>query len=167
MMTAMTMKRARALTPMTTDAIRRTRGCLRDERGQMTVELCMLIPVAIIIAVIVVNAATFIGCCAEFDRISRNAVRIHATSPTYGQAAGDSSAFVLSDLNAAFADANLECDVSVTSDYMGFATYEMTLGYHPTLFGMGLRSEVLGVSLPPLKHTSRLTVYPYKPGVLF
>lgn len=137
------------------------------ERGQMTVELCMFLPIAIIIAVIVVNAAAFFGDCAKFDRVARNAVRVHAASPTYGQVGSGSSSMVREALETEFSADNLSCEVTVSSDHLGFDTYEMTLAYKPTLFGMGLRTEVLGVPLPSLQHTSRLTVCPYKPGMLF
>lgn len=139
----------------------------RDERGQMTVELCLFLPVAIVVAVIAVNAMTFFGECAEFDRISRNAVRTHAASPGYDEDSTEVSALVGAALDEAFSAENLSCEVSVSSDYQGLSTYEMTLSYQPTLFGMGLKSEVLGVAMPSLKHTSRLTVQPYKPGMLF
>lgn len=142
-------------------------AAVANERGQMTVELCLFLPVAIVIAVIVMNAVTFFGSCAEFDRVARNAVRVHATSPSYSQGSGERAQLVQGALDAAFTAENLSCDVCVSSDFQGFDTYEMTLDFQPTLFGMGLRDNVLGVPLPPLTHTSRLTVCPYKPGMLF
>lgn len=142
----------------------RRAGC--DERAQMTVELCALLPVAIIVAVIAVNAMTFFSECAEFDRVSRNAVRVHAASPSYGEGSSEASALVAAALDEAFSAENLSCEVSVSSGHQGFSTYEMTLSFSPTLFGMGIRSEVLGVAIPPLKHVSTLTVHPYRPGML-
>lgn len=138
-----------------------------DERGQMTVELCVVLPVAIVIAVMAVNALAFFGECAEFDRLARNAVRAQASSPSYEEGSSESAALVEESLDSVFSDANLSCEVSVSSDYRGFDTYEMALSYSPTLFGMGLRSSVFGVAIPPLRHTATLTVYPYKPGALF
>ena len=70
------------------------------ESGQMTVELMAVLPVALIIAVIVVNALVFFGDCAAFDRVARNAVRVYATSPTYGAQAAQSQANVLSAVQA-------------------------------------------------------------------
>ena len=46
-----------------------------DDRGQMTVELLVVLPVVLIVAVVAVNALTFFGDCAAFDRVARNAVR--------------------------------------------------------------------------------------------
>lgn len=140
------------------------RRALLSEHGQMTVELCVFLPVAIVVALIAVNAATFFGNCAEFDREARNAVRIHATSPAENQGSGETVQLVKNTLDETFSDENLECEVSVSSDYRGFDTYEMTLSFSPTLFGIPFRGEVFGVTLPALKHHSRLTVSPYKPG---
>ena len=44
-------------------------------------ELVAVLPVAIVVAAITVNALVFFGDCAAFDRIARNAVRVYATSP--------------------------------------------------------------------------------------
>ena len=49
---------------------------LADRSGQMTVELCAVLPVVIVIAAILVNVMTFFGECAEFDRVARNSVRL-------------------------------------------------------------------------------------------
>ena len=64
----------------------------RDERGQMTVELCIVFPVAIVIAVIAVNALLFFGQCSSFDRVARNAVRVIAASPPTKEASADLAA---------------------------------------------------------------------------
>ena len=45
-------------------------------------------------------------------------------------------------------------------------SFSATLEYMPTLFGLGLKSEVMGVALPKLSHTEELVVDCYKPGVL-
>lgn len=136
-------------------------------RGQMMVELCVVFPVVIVIAVIATNALSFFGYCAEFDRISRNAVRTYATAPAHGQATDESVALVSNAVESAFDASNLQCEVTANKDYRGYETYDMTLKFTPTLFGLGLQTEVFGVSIPQLKHTSHLTVNPYKPGMLF
>ena len=55
------------------------------ENGQMTVELAVALPVLLAVAAIAVNALLFFSECAAFDVASRDAVRIHAASPAYGQ----------------------------------------------------------------------------------
>lgn len=137
-----------------------------DERGQMTVEFMVTLPVLLIIAVIAVNALLFFSECAAFDRIAKEAVRIHATSPSYGQTTEQSLASIESLLGESFEKEYLTCEVSVAGEAIGYKTYTATLRFSPTLFGRGLRSEILGVSLPTLNHSTGLTVDPYKPGVV-
>ena len=48
----------------------------------------------------------------------------------------------------------------------GHTSFSATFEYMPTLFGLGLKSEVMGVALPKLSHTEELVVDCYKPGVL-
>ena len=137
----------------------------KDDCGQMTVELCVVLPVAIVIAAIVINALAFFADCAEFDRVSRNAVRTYAASLGGGETQGDASAKILAEIEGAMSADNLECGIEQSGDWRGYVTYRMTVKYHPTLFGLGLKTEVFGVPMPALTHKTELTVSPYKPGV--
>lgn len=140
---------------------------LRERSGQMTVELCVVFPVVIVIAVIATNALSFFGDCAEFDRVARGAVRTYASTPAHGEAPGSAQAQVLSAIDGALDAENLDFDVSVAGDWRGFYEYTATMRFHPTLFGLGLRDSVWGVPMPALAHEISLTVSPYKPGMLF
>lgn len=137
-----------------------------DERGQMTVELAVAFPVLLIVAIIAVNACTFFHECAVFDRVSHGAVRAYATAPAYREGPDQACALVEHAIRSELEGSNL--DVIVTHGVTGLDLdeYRMTLGYHPTLFGLGLRSEVLGVGLPRLEHTTTFVVDSYKPGVI-
>lgn len=137
-----------------------------SERGQASVELMMALPVMIAVAVIVVNALLFFSDCAAFDRLAHQAVRVHAASPAYGQDAQRSRDLVQSELERSFARDNLEVSVTVESVSGGRLSFDATLEYSPTLFGMGLRTEVFGVRLPGLSHTVSYVVDQYKPGVV-
>ena len=137
-----------------------------SECGQASVELMMALPVMIAVAVIVVNALLFFSDCAAFDRLAHQAVRVHAASPAYGQDAQRSRDLVQSELERSFARDNLEVSVAVESVSGGRLSFDATLEYSPTLFGMGLRTEVLGVRLPGLSHTVSYVVDQYKPGVV-
>lgn len=137
----------------------------RREGGQATVELMATLPVMIAIAVIVVNATLFLSDCAAFDRLAHQAVRVHAASPAYGQDIQRSRELVEGELAGAFDRDNLAVSVSVESVFGGRLEFRATLEYFPTLFGLGLRSEVFGVELPGLSHTVDFTVDQYKPGV--
>lgn len=132
----------------------------------MTVELAVAFPVLIIVAVIAVNALTFFSECGSFDNLFRDAVRVHATSPASGQGVDQSSALVQAGLSTAFAKANEQVSVSVEGVSGGHTRFTGTLEYWPTLFGLGLRTSVFGIALPPLSHEVSMTVDCYKPGVL-
>ena len=132
----------------------------------MTVELAVAMPVLIIVAVIAVNAMTFFCQCAVFDRVAHEAVRVHAAAPAYGQGPGQSCALVEQDIRAVLDDSNI--DVTVAHDSVGadFDRYTATIEYRPTLFGLGLRSQVFGVALPTMTHSTSYVVDSYKPGVV-
>lgn len=138
-----------------------------DNRGQMTVELCVILPVAIAIAVITVNAVAFFGYCSEFDRVARNAIRVIAASPEGGLDKSIAASRIRSEICASINAPNTSCDVEVSTDAYGLETYKATLKFWPTLFGMGIKSSVFGVQIPPLSHASCLTIDPYIPGEIF
>ena len=138
----------------------------RAESGQMTVELAVAFPVLVIVAVIAVNALTFFSECAVFDRVAHEAVRVHAASPAYRQGAGQSCALVEQEIRASLDADNLEISVSCSPAGFDYEKYTASLAFSPTLFGMGLRSEVLGVPLPRLTHETEYVVDSYKPGVV-
>ena len=134
-------------------------------RGQMTVELAVAFPVLIIVAAIAVNAILFFSECASFDRIARQAVRIHATAPAYGKNADACCAAVEAEIATAFNRPYVQVSVERRGTSLDFDEYTATIEFWPTLFGMGLRDSVFGVALPHLTHTVSYTVDTYKPGV--
>ena len=141
-------------------------GRIHSPSGQMTVELAVAFPVLIAVAVIAVNACTFFVDCAVFDRVAHEAVRIHAAAPAYRQGADQSCALVEQEIRAAIDAPNVDVTVSHGPAGFDFMRFEATLEYAPTLFGLGLRSEVFGVALPRLSHSTTYVVDVYKPGVL-
>ncbi len=143
---------------------------LSPESGQMMVELATMMPVLIIVAVMAVNAVTFFSECAAFDRVARNAIRIQATSPAYGQDAGESASLVRQTIDDAMRVSEkdyLDLDVSVSGRAGGKSAFRATLSFSPTLFGMGLKPSIFGVDLPKIEHATELVVEPYRPGMLF
>ena len=148
------------------EACARARGMCGGDGGQMTVEMAVAFPVLLVVAIVAVNALTFISECASFDRLARQAVRVHAVAPAYGQGAGASCALVQQQLETAFNAENLQVSVSRAATEFDFDLYTLELEYAPTLFGMGLRSEVLGIQMPHLHHRIEYVVDVYKPGVV-
>lgn len=136
------------------------------EDGQATVELAVTFPLFLIVAVIAVNAMLFFSDCAAFDRVSHEAVRVHAASPAYGQGPDQSRMEVARSLAETFDRSNVSSHVSVEGSASGHTTFAMTLEFSPTLFGLGLRSSIFGIKLPRLEHTTRFVIDCYKPGAI-
>lgn len=135
---------------------------LAGERGQMTIELLVALPVALVIALVAFNGLTFFGLCAEYDRVARNAVRVYASAPTSAvstDAVAEVAAAIEADLDCATAESAVEGNAPSAAP----ATYTCTLTYHPTLFGLGLRSEIFGVAMPALHHRIALSTFSYNP----
>lgn len=132
----------------------------------MTIELAVAMPVLIIVAVIATNAITFFADCAVFDRVAHDAVRVHAASPAYGQGVDQSCALIEETIGEAIDQSNVEVVVYRGATGFGFDQFTATIEFHPTLFGLGLRSEVFGIALPTLSHSTTYVVDGYKPGVV-
>ncbi len=132
----------------------------------MTIELAVAMPVLIVVAVIATNAITFFADCAVFDRVAHDAVRVHAASPAYGQGVDQSCALIEEMIGEAIAQPNVEVSVYRGATGFGFDQFTATIEFHPTLFGLGLRSEVFGIALPTLSHSTTYVVDGYKPGVV-
>lgn len=136
-------------------------------KGQMTIEFVIAFPVALVIALVSINAVLFFSECASFDRLFRFAVCTYAVSPAYEQSVEQSCAYISEELSAEFSEENLSVEVSSSGTEGGLVTFRALLNFQPTLFGNGTLSGVFGVSFPPLKHQEEITVDVYKPGVLF
>lgn len=137
-----------------------------DQAGQMTIELAVAFPVIVIVAVIAVNALAFFADCAVFDRVAHEAVRTYAASPAYQQSHARSCALIEQEIETALAKDNVAVSVSHSATGFDLDRYTATVEYYPTLFGLGLRSEVFGVKLPHLAHTTSYVVDEYRAGVL-
>ncbi len=135
------------------------------ERGQMTVELAIAFPVLIVVALIAVNALTFVSECAAFDRLFCESVRVQATSRGYGVSEEAAVGAVQAALASAFSAPNIEVEVHAANAGMGTRSFTATMQFSPTLFGMGLRDSILGVPLPRVSHSATYVVDPYKSGV--
>ena len=145
------------------------RRLARDMRGQMTIELAVAFPVLLAVAVIAFNALQFFGLCALFDRVVDEEVRLHAISPNTGVTGFSACGAIERELQEFFQQEAPNCPVDLQISWQQAALdldrFTATLDYHPTLFGLGLRQEIAGVSLPTLSHSTSIVVDCYKPGV--
>ena len=60
----------------------RNTALVREDGGQMVVELVALIPVMLIVAAIAANLIAYMGACAMFDRAAAEAVRVEVVEDT-------------------------------------------------------------------------------------
>lgn len=60
--------------------------CEGMQSGQMTVELAVLVPVVIVVALIVANLMEFVDACAAFDRLSLDEVIAEGSLPQASRA---------------------------------------------------------------------------------
>ena len=139
---------------------------VRSQAGQMTVELAVVMPVMIAVALIVVNSILFMSECAAFDQLAKDAIRVHAASPGYGMDAHECAARIQETLALSFNKDFEQVSVAVRDAAGGHRCYEATLLFMPTLFGRSFSGGVFGVSLPSVSHCTQLVVSPFKPGVV-
>ena len=83
-----------------------------EERAQATVEMAVVIPVLLVLALIVYNIMLFVAATARFDRIAPDIVAAHAVSPS-GESDGstdDSVGVIESQIEGAMAGYDVEIE---------------------------------------------------------
>ncbi len=131
-----------------------------NRAGQMTVEFAITFPVMLALAFVAVNALVFLGDCATFDMVARDAIRLQADDAYEN---GDGSGEVKQRIEDGL---GMEHEtVSVTSERVGLGHVKYTAAIEfspPFLKG----ASVFGVSVPTLHHEVSLTVSPHRKGVI-
>ena len=148
----------------------------RECRGQMTVELAVLVPVTIVVALIVFNLGRFIGLCVQFDRVSMDAVLAAGVSPSGAQTRPTATHDVQANIQEAMGPS--ACKVSVSASEVSGSSGDATFTLSPFLTRFDCvmeyrpwpRSFVLvGVPFTPpglLRHERSIVVDRYRPGVV-
>ena len=135
----------------------------RSKSGQMTIEFMVVLPVLLMIAFIAYNALLFFSECAAFDRIFRQSVVTHASSPH--EYSTETLSQIEEVLHTNFEHDYLEWNLSHEPLTTQLVRYEAELIFIPTFFGNGAIDSVFEVSLPRLTHHVMIVVDPYNPGV--
>ena len=151
---------------------------LREERAQATVEMAMVTPVLLVLALIVYNVMIFAGAVARFDRVVPDIVLAHAVSPggEGDDSVVDASATVQAQIRDAMEGYELRIEVSsergaATSDsgllsLSGtFRTYTCAMHYEPWPGSLSIAGFSLGAPAM-LTHERAVTVDPWRPGVV-
>lgn len=137
---------------------RRIRG--RVGSGQATVEFAVVFPVLVAVAFIAANALVFLGDCAAFDSIVRDAVRLQADDGFEGQ---QGAVEVCARVEGALDMPHERVQVTCSRVGVGHVRYTAETAFSPP-FLRGV--SVFGVSVPPLKHEVSFVVSPYRKGVV-
>ncbi len=151
---------------------------LREERAQATVEMAVVTPVLLVLALIVYNVMLFAGAVARFDRVVPDIVLAHAVAPSGegDDSSIDASATVQAQIQHAMEGYDLQIEVSseqgaTTSDggllsLSGtFRTYTCTMRYEPWPSSLSIAGVSLGAPAQ-LSHERAVTVDPWRPGVV-
>ena len=154
------------------------RAIMREERAQATVEMAVVTPVLLVLALIVYNVMVFASAVARFDRVVPDIVLAHAVAPGgEGDASSiDASATVQTQILNAMEGYDLQIEVSseqgaATSDggllsLSGtFRTYTCTMHYEPWPSSLSIAGLSLGAPAQ-LSHERVVTIDPWRPGVV-
>lgn len=152
------------------------RGICLGREGQMTVELAVVLPVTVAVALVVWNLMGFVCACAAFDRLALDAVCSQGVSPA---GAGDVAATeaVREDIVQSLGRLDT-CEVEVSSsransDAEGstflvsplLTRYVCTLSYKPWPTSLRLPGVTLAAPVR-LTHVRELVVDRYRSGVV-
>lgn len=150
----------------------------REERAQATVEMAVVVPVLLVLALIVYNIMLFVAATARFDRIAPDIVATHAVSPSgEGDGSADDGVSVIeSQIEGAMAGYDVEIEVTCTEggassgdDLLtligGLRTYRCSMRMRPWPSSLSIAGVDLGAPVA-LAHHRDVTVDPWRPGVV-
>lgn len=161
-------------------AARVLRGNPMEESAQATVEMVVVVPVLLVLALIVFNLMRFAAAASRFDRVAPDIVIAHGISTSGAEGAGldDGGAdFIQSELERAMEGHGVEVDVSyadaegegdgvaVLSLAGALRTYSCTMKYEPWPSGLSIAGVSMGAPAT-LEHVREVTVDPWRSGVL-
>ena len=154
------------------------RTALREERAQATVEMAVVTPVLIVLALIAYNVMIFAGAVARFDRVVPDIVLAHAAAPggEGDESSIDASATVQAQIQDAMEGYDLQVEVSSEQGTAAsdggllslsgtFRTYTCTMHYEPWPSSLSIAGVSLGAPAV-LTHERAVTVDPWRPGVV-
>ena len=138
-----------------------------EENGQMVVEMAVVAPVMIVVAIVAVNLMWFMEACARFDRLAPDIVVALAVSPAGGE--GGTQEHAVRGVSVTVVAHSLWDDVSSGAGFTmapHLTRYECTMRYEPWPSVLTVAGVEAGIPAQ-LTHTKSLTVDRYRSGVLF
>ena len=147
---------------------------LASREGQMTVELAVITPVVIVVALVVLNLMGFVEACAAFDQVALDAVVAHGVAPSGEQSEGRAASEVRSAIEELLGRSD-RCEVEVRTEPTSgtgqgsfaisplLTRYVCTLTYRP--WPRSVRFPGITYEAPlALRHECSLVVDRYRPG---
>lgn len=154
---------------------------LREERAQAMVEMAVVTPVLLVLALIVYNVMIFASAVARFDRVVPDIVLAHAVASEGegDESSADASATVQTQILNAMEGYDLhDLQIEVSSEQGAeasdggllslsgtFRTYTCTMHYEPWPTSLSIAGVPLGAPTT-LSHERAVTVDPWRPGVV-
>lgn len=143
----------------------------------MTVELAVVTPVVIVVALVVLNLMGFVEACAAFDQVALDAVVAQGVAPSGEQSENRAAAEVRSAIEELLGREG-RCEVEVRAEAVGMGAtssglvmsplltrYVCTLTYRP--WPRLLRMPGVTYEAPlALRHECELVVDRFRPGVV-
>lgn len=154
------------------------RGLHEECAAQATVEMAVVAPVLVVLALIVYNVMLFASAVACFDRVAPDAVIAQGVSPEgEGGALGVAGSCdeISKQIENALEGYDIEIDVvsqgggndaAAQLSFVGVSrTYRCVMRYRPWPTGFSVAGVNLGAPLY-LEHVREVTVDPWRPGVI-
>lgn len=154
---------------------------VREERAQATVEMAVVAPVLIVLALIVYNLGVYVCAVARFDRVAPDIAIAHGASPVSGPGAGSVAAAtekIRGEIEGAMGGYPVEIEVTCSDlpgstesggELLSFAgalrTFSCTMRYEPWPRALSVAGVDLGAPVA-LAHERAVTVDPWRPGVV-
>lgn len=149
-----------------------------EDQAQATVELAVVAPVMVVLALIVYNLMVFADATARFDRVAPDIVLIHGSAPAGEDGDGvsqDACGQVAARLEEALEGYDVEVEVTRSGAGPGEGgvltlvgspvTYRCTMRYRPWPSGFSLAGVDLGAPAV-LEHERSVVIDPWKSGVV-
>lgn len=151
---------------------------LASQEGQMVVELAVIAPVMIVVAIVCLNLMWFMEAASRFDAIAGDIVLAVAVSPASGQGGSQEHAVTqalqdsMADLRGVTVSVSAKTLWDDVSSGVGFTMaphftrYECTMYYTPWPSALSVAGVEAGVP-GRLEHVKAITVDRYRSGVIF
>lgn len=154
---------------------RMLRTAVWERAGQMSVELAVLVPAIVAVALLGFNLARYVELCARFDRVSLDAVMSQGVSPSGSPEGLGGVDEVREAIVSAMGTSACEVSVSVEdASSGGSAVFDLgagttrfvcTMGYRPWPSSMSIAG--VGYQVPAImQHERSVVVDRYRAGVV-